>query len=152
MNKNKLSFVNYSIKYLDYSWIWLNDAEIKTLTNTSDFTKEDQSIFFNSLSERKDYFIKGISYNKKPIGACGLKNITEYDAEYWGYIGDKNYWGKGIGKYIINYLIGIAKEKSISSIYLHVIKSNIRAINLYLKSGFEIENTIDGIAKMRLKL
>lgn len=152
MVKNKIRFVDYSIEYLEHSWEWLNDSEIKKLTNTSDFSKEDQLSFFKSLPQKNDYLIKGIEFNYKPIGACGLKKITLVEAEYWGYIGEKEYWGKGIGKFIINYLIGIAKEKSLKSIYLHVIESNIRAIKLYVKIGFEVENTIDGLVKMRLIL
>ena len=150
--ENKLRFVDYSIKYLELSWDWLNDFEIKKLTNTPNFSKEDQLFFYNSLTQKKDYFIRGMEFDNKPIGVCGLKKITSEDAEYWGYIGVKEYWGKGIGKFIINYLIGIAKEKSLKSIYLHVIESNIRAIKLYVKIGFEVENTIDGLVKMRLIL
>lgn len=150
MIENNLRFVDYSIEYLEQSWEWLNDSEIKKLTNTPDFSKEDQLSFYNSLPQKNDYLIKGIELNNKPIGVCGLKKITLEDAEYWGYIGEKEYWGKGMGKCIINYLIDIAKEKSLKSIYLHVIESNIRAIKLYVKIGFEVENTIDGLVKMRL--
>jgi len=150
--ENKLLFVDYSTIYLENSWEWLNDFEIKNLTNTPNFSKEDQLSFYNLLPQKKDYYIRGIELDNKPIGVCGLKKITSEDAEYWGYIGVKEYWGKGIGKFIINYLIGIAKEKSLKSIYLHVIESNIRAIKLYVKIGFEVENTIDGLVKMRLIL
>ena len=150
MDIDKLLFVDYSIEYLNYSWLWLNDSEVKFLTNTSDFTIQDQLSFFNSISIKKNYYIKGIEFDKKPIGACGLKNITEYDAEYWGYIGEKNYWGKGIGRYIVTYLVDVAKEKSIKSIYLSVVESNIRAIKLYRKSGFQIEDKSDDLIKMRL--
>mgnify|MGYP001018314846 CR=1 FL=1 len=152
MMENKLLFVDYSTIYLENSWEWLNDFEIKNLTNTPNFSKEDQLSFYNLLPQKKDYYIRGIELDNKPIGVCGLKKITSEDAEYWGYIGVKEYWGKGIGKFIINYLIGIAKEKSLKSIYLHVIESNIRAIKLYVKIGFEVENTIDGLVKMRLIL
>lgn len=149
---NKLSFVDYSIIYLEHSWRWLNDSEIKQLTNTPDFSKEDQLRFFYSLPNRTDYFIKGLEINMLPIGACGLKKITSLDAEYWGYIGEKEYWEKGLGKQIMHYLIEVAKEKCLKSIYLHVVESNIRAIKLYVKIGFEVENTIDGLVKMRLIL
>lgn len=152
MMENKLLFVDYSTIYLENSWEWLNDFEIKNLTNTPNFSKEDQLSFYNLLPQKKDYYIRGIELDNKPIGVCGLKKITSEDAEYWGYIGVKEYWGKGIGKFIINYLIGIAKEKSLKSIYLHVVESNIRAIKLYVKIGFEVENTIDGLVKMRLIL
>lgn len=152
MNDSQLLIVEYSIQFIEPSWNWLNDPEIKKLTNTPNFSKEDQINFFHSLPERKNYYIKGIVYNEDPIGACGLKNITDTDAEYWGYIGEKEYWGKGLGKQIMNKMIEKAKELNLSSIYLKVISDNPRAISLYKKIGFEIENESDGVFFMRLLL
>lgn len=148
----EISFVPYSDLFLKKSWDWLNDSEIKKLTNTHDFTKEDQKRFFNSLKSRNDYLIKGIIFNKIPIGACGLKNITNSDAEYWGYIGEKEFWGKGFGKEILDFMINCGIKMNLSSIYLNVIKENKRAIKLYQNFGFETEELTDFGFKMRLKL
>lgn len=147
-----LSFVEYSLVFLDKSWDWLNDAETKHLTMTPDFTKESQLIFFHSLPSRKDYFIRGVLLNEEPIGACGLKKITNVDAEYWGYIGEKKYWGSGYGKTIMDFLIEVSKEKGLTSLYLHVLDSNERAKSLYEKKGFSIESKDGDILKMRLAL
>lgn len=152
MNPNQIKIVQYNIDFLDYSWNWLNDPEIKKLTNTPAFSKEDQLSFFQSLPERKDYYIRGIVYNGKPIGACGLKKITKTDAEYWGYIGEKEYWGKGFGKLILTAMIDKAKELGLSSVYLKVITDNPRAISLYNRLGFEIESENDIEISMRLHL
>jgi RimJ/RimL family protein N-acetyltransferase len=148
----EIEFTYYSYIFMEKSWEWLNDKEIKLLTLTPDFTKIQQIEFFNSLPNRKDYYIRGIIRNNKPIGACGLKKISEKDAEYWGYIGEKEYWGQGIGKEIMKYIINIAKEKQLNSIYLQVSKTNIRAIRLYTKSGFNIENANETIITMQLTL
>ena len=148
----KIEFVNYSLIFLDKSWNWLNDKEIKELTLTPDFTKEQQEYFFNSLHDRTNYFIKGITYNSVPIGACGLKNITEHDGEYWGYIGEKAFWGRGIGKEMVKYIIKIATEKFLDSIYLRVTQSNERAKNLYTKFGFSVEKINNNLILYRLKL
>ncbi len=134
--KDKIKFVNYNIDFLNHSWKWLQDSEIKKLTNTPSFTQQQQQEWFLSLKLKSDYFIRGIKYNKKMIGVVGLKNITKTLGEYWGYIGEKEYWGKGIGKEMISYIINIAKEKDLKIIYLKVNSSNKRAIRLYEKEGF----------------
>jgi RimJ/RimL family protein N-acetyltransferase len=147
-----IKFTEYNKDFLAQSWKWLNDDEVKALTMTPVFTKEQQELFFASLPERTNYFIKGILYNDSPIGACGLKNITEQDGEYWGYIGEKKYWGKGIGKEIMKYIINIAHEKQLKSIYLSVADNNIRAYKLYVKCGFTEEKRENGIITMKLYL
>lgn len=148
----KLEFVDYSLIFLEKSWDWLNDKEIKELTMTPDFTKEQQEQFFNSLPERTNYFIRGIAYDSIPIGACGMKNITEQDGEYWSYIGEKAFWGQGIGKEIVKYIINAAKEKSLENIYIKVGQSNDRSINLHMKFGFLVEKIYNNQVLLRLKL
>jgi RimJ/RimL family protein N-acetyltransferase len=133
-----LSFVEYNEIFLEKSWKWLNESEIKKLTLTPTFTKEQQVQFFNSLKERKDYFIKGILFNSEAIGACGLKNIDKQNqtAEFWAYIGEKQLWGKKLGVKILDEMFNQAKLLNLKSITLNVSAENIRAISLYEKIGF----------------
>lgn len=152
MKGNNINVVEYGSEYLTYSWKWLNDDEIKYLTQTPTFSKEQQLEFFNSLPSRTNYFIKGIEYNGIPVGACGLKHITNTDAEYWGYIGEKAFWGKGIGQFALTYMIKKAQQKNLKSIYLKVIKENIRALNLYKKMGFLLERQENNMLIMRFIL
>lgn len=133
----KIKFVEYNEIFLEKSWEWLNNKEIKYLTCTPDFTKEQQKKWFLSLKDKKDYFIKGVLYNDTPIGVVGLKNITNTNGEYWGYIGEKEYWNKGIGKDFINYISRYSYILNLKEIYLKVIKNNPRAIKLYQKMGFK---------------
>ncbi|MFZ2726473.1 MAG: GNAT family N-acetyltransferase [Methylococcaceae bacterium] len=137
-----LELVDYDIEFLKLSWKWLNDEEIKQLTMTPNFTKEQQVEFFNSLARRKDYLIYGISFNNNKIGACGLKNIDNEQAEYWGYIGEKEYWGQGIGKRILEIMIKKTLDMQLKYIFLKVKFDNTRAINLYKKTGFVIKEDI----------
>lgn len=137
------ALVDYNIIFLDKSWYWLNDPEIKALTMTPDFSKEDQASYFKSLPKKKDYWIKGITENTLPIGAMGLKHINSQNAEYWGYIGEKEYWGKGIGSFMIEQAINKARELSLNEIYLIVGKQNNKAKELYLKKGFRLAEAND---------
>ena len=147
-----VEFTDYSKTFLEKSWEWLNDKEIKELTMTPDFTKEQQKQFYDSLPQKTNYFIKGITCDNIPIGVCGLKNITENDCEYWCYIGEKEFWGKGIGREIVKYIIKVAKEKQLDSIWIKVAQSNERSKSLHLKLGFLVEKINDGIIIMRLML
>lgn len=132
------SLVDFSVVFLEKSWQWLNDPEIKKLTLTPDFTKTDQINFFNSLPQRTNYWVKGVLENEEPVAVVGLKNISNITAEYWGYIGEKSYWGKGLGSFMIDACIEKAEELALQKIYLNVSKENERAKRLYLKKGFQL--------------
>ena len=147
-----VEFADYSKEFLEKSWEWLNDPEIKHLTNTSCFSKEDQLKWFNSLPDRSDYKVFGVLESGKPIGVFGLKNITAHDAEYWGYIGEKDSWGKKIGELIVKRAIEIAKEKNIGLLYLKVIPNNERAIRLYEKMNFVCTGIENNLLIMQLCL
>jgi len=52
---------------------------------------------------------------------------------------DINQRGKGIGKFLMNNIIKIAKKDNCKSIVLDVSNDNNIAVNLYKKSGFDIK-------------
>ncbi|MCB0806729.1 MAG: GNAT family N-acetyltransferase [Bacteroidales bacterium] len=147
-----VEFVTFDQSYLEKSWEWLNDPEIKKLTNTPDFTKDQQLKWFKKLPELSDYLIRGIEIDHCKAGVCGLKNITETDAEYWGYIGVKSLWGKGYGKIILQRLLNTARELNLKSVWLQVEKENIRAMRLYERSRFKAEDTEGSLQIMRIIL
>ncbi|MEY8767059.1 GNAT family N-acetyltransferase [Francisella philomiragia] len=149
-----LELVDYDEQFLSISWKWLNDVEIKRLTMTPVFTEQDQTRFFKSIKKRKDYKIFGIVFNNSRIGACGLKNIRCYRAEYWGYIGEKEYWGRGLGKEMMMKILDVANKEGIKSIYLKVHKDNYRAISLYKKLSFveDVSQSTSDVIQMELEL
>ena len=146
---DKISFEPYDEKYLELSWKWLNDPETKQLTLTPDFDKESQQSWFKTLGSKKDYYLFGVLFGGNPIGVCGLKNIKDSEGEFWGYIGEKTYWGKGIGKIMIDYIIQFAHQLDLKSLYLKVWTNNLRAISLYEKNGFNLKKKIDDVCIMQ---
>ena len=48
----------------------------------------------------------------------------------------------GIGTALLNHLIGVARMKKLSKVWLQVSTDNDRAINVYKKAGFEIEGKL----------
>jgi RimJ/RimL family protein N-acetyltransferase len=118
INSKKMEFrriVNLDMREMDEvalekSWEWLNDPEIKRLTITPDFSKDEQKKWFESIKNRKDYWITVGWHNGEPIVIGGLKNIGEKDAEIFGYIGNKEYWGKGVAVDSTTYSAPIASH------------------------------------------
>lgn len=134
-----IEFVDYDRQFLNSSFRWLSDAEIKHLIASSDINREEQEKWFMNLFNRKDYYIRGIQYNGIPIGAVGIKKIFNDSGEYWGYIGEKEYWGKGIGKLMLMQMVKDARTIfSLKNLYLKVLHVNERAIGLYKSLGFTI--------------
>lgn len=151
----KISFIIYNKEVLEKSWQWLNDEEIRYLIQAPLISKEEQLAWFNQLENNPNYFIKGILYKQQIIGVVGLKKIdlANKTAEYFGYIGEKEYWGKGLGKEMIDYIKDYAKkELNLDSIYLKVISDNTRAIRAYEKSGFQAITTENNIIIMSFNL
>lgn len=140
-----LQIVDYTRDFLEKSWVWLNDPEIKRITNTPDFSKEEQERWFEKLNQEKRYKIWGISYDGINIGAFGIKNIENGIGEYWGYIGEKEYWGKGIGRLVVREAITYARRFGLHRLYLRVMKINNRAIRLYQRMNFVVTKE-DGIS------
>lgn len=132
--------IPFSKEALDKSFLWLTDPEIKYLTNSPALTREGQLSWFKTLASKENYIAEVVCADNEMIGVVGLKNMdrVESRAEYFGYIGDKNYWGKGIGNWIVDRGLALTENNGIAIVYLRVIVENYKAINLYFKKGFKI--------------
>lgn len=137
---HEISLQTYDTTCLDKSWAWLNDPEIRALTMTPVFTREDQLRFFERLPYQTGYKIWSVVLdNAELIGAAGLKNYRGNLAEYWGYIGEKQYWYKGLGQNLIRAVEHKAQELGFIDLDLNVSTFNVSAIALYKKSGYVID-------------
>lgn len=139
----KIEIRDFTRDVLEKSWEWLSDPQIKEQTNTPDIDMEQSEKWFESLKNRKDYFIKSIWHNNKPIAVMGLKHINGKDAETMGYIGEKEYWGKTIGIQGMEYLIESARSLELESIYSIIRKSNLSSYKLNRRLGFVKEGDKD---------
>ncbi len=151
--KQIITLAPYDKTFLDLSWDWLTDPEIKELTMTPDFSQKDQAQFFAGLEHLDDYHIWGLLLNgAKKIGACGLKNHHENRAEYWGYIGEKELWGKGLGTQVLSLVHAQARKLGLQTLYLNVAKNNSRAISLYRKFGYGLKSEQDASCIMEVSI
>lgn len=150
----EVDFVEYDQRFLQASSIWLRDPDVKRLTLTPDFTDAQQERWFDSLRNKQNYRIWGIIAGDTPIGATGLKNIDHErsEGEYWGYLGEKAYWGCGIGRQMVQHVCDYAASLRLMRVYLRVAPENVRAISLYLKAGFDMVSDSDGVLLMQKAL
>lgn len=69
-----------------------------------------------------------------------MTDIENGSAEYYIFIGDKRYWGKGVAKQssmlILEYAFNVL---GLDSVKLQVRKENTSAFMLYQRLGFEVE-------------
>jgi RimJ/RimL family protein N-acetyltransferase len=122
------------------SYLWRNDEEIWKYTGS----RPDLEITYDI---ERDWIVKAISEKISKrfaiivdgvyVGNIQLTNLTKQDAQYHIFIGDKDYWGKGIAFLGTQQLIEYAKnELKLNSIYLFVSPNHEKAIKLYERSGF----------------
>lgn len=140
----EVSFGLFGREALELSFDWLSDPEIRRLTDTPVIDKATQEQWFSTLPWRTDYKVWAVIYKGKPVGAVGLKRIEAAKAEYFGYIGIKSCWGKGIGSAMLDFAEKQAGLLGLRRLELRVIDDNQRARALYLRRGFVIYNAADG--------
>lgn len=136
MNES-VSLCEFSKVFLEKSYCWLNDPEIQSLTDTKPVIKSEQIKWYNCLKNKKDYKVYGVLFNQIPIGVCGIKNIVGNVGEYFGYIGEKQYWG-GTGVKMMILIEEKAKSLGIKKLTLKVLTNNERAIALYEKVSYKV--------------
>lgn len=130
-----ISLATFDEVFLEKSFKWLNDPEILLLIDGVPVTKENQWEWFNNLPQREDYRIWGLICNDTPIGVMGLRHITKLEAEFFCYVGEKDYWG-GCGRPIILLAEAEAKAMGLKELWLRVLRDNQRAKKVYENIGF----------------
>lgn len=146
----ELRLVRYDTDFLEKSTIWLTEPETKRLTMTPDINEAEQRKWFNTLNERKDYYIRGILADGVPIGAAGIKHIDmgKKAGETWLYIGEKAYRGKGVGTWTILQLLEASKKMGMTSLIAQVATYNAGSLMLHQKCGYERISEKDGKVTM----
>lgn len=129
---------------------WINDEEVikYSLSYFSRIkTIEEIDKWFIEMLNEKNSLNLGI-YLKNScelIGYAGISKISETNksGEYFIFIGDKNYWGKGIGSDVTNKVIEIGfKNLDLNRIMLTVSEQNIGGLKAYKRAGFTIEGRL----------
>ena len=126
---------------------WLQDPEVMSGIATKDYTLAKLNEYVsNRLNDYNVHFF-AIICNVSNIHIGNIKlDFYDNDAntiELGLLIGNKNYWGKGIGKQVCKLILEYAfNVLNIRKIYLAVYENNPGAKRLYEKLGFKIEGCL----------
>jgi RimJ/RimL family protein N-acetyltransferase len=145
-----IRLVPFTRLFLDRSWDWLHDHEIKRLTLAPDFTRDQQIAFFEALPDRVDYKIWGVTAEDEPIGAAGIKSIAATTGEFWCYIGERNWWGRGVGARILELCEREATALGLDTLTMIADRQNERSIKAFEKTGFGWTENDAGPGKVQL--
>ncbi|KQT17873.1 hypothetical protein ASG31_03805 [Chryseobacterium sp. Leaf404] len=145
------------VKDAAVSYKWRNDADIWKYTGSKPTLEITEIIerewLINTLPDKtKSRF--AIIVDGNYVGNVQLTDIvSEQSAEYHIFLGEKNFWGKGVAAEATYQILTYAKESlRLSEVYLNVKSENTAAIKSYKKSGFKIIDDDSESLKMVCKL
>ena len=131
----------------------VNEKYVKWMNDKIVFKYSDQSKKRHSLKDIKKYvkdrlhsneIIFGIFYQKIHIGNIKLGPIDYLNkvSEISYFIGEKNYWGMGIGTIAIKNLIKIAKKKGLKKLIAGCVIKNTASQKVLKKNKFILEGKL----------
>lgn len=123
---------------------WRNDPEVFKYTGNTyknEITLDTELNWIRKVITNENEYRCAILADNVYVGNIYLTDITEVSAHYHIFIGNKDYWGKGVAKeaskLILQHAFQILKLKNV---FLRVKKQNAAAYHLYCKLGFVAEN------------
>lgn len=126
---------------------WLHDVEVMSGIATSGYTLDNLKDYVEERINKSSVAFFAICSNGTNEHIGNVK-IDFHDAkanvsELGLLIGNKNYWGKGIGFEACQLAIDYGFNKmQLRKIYLAVYENNLNAKKLYEKLGFKLEGTL----------
>ncbi|SHG97375.1 Protein N-acetyltransferase, RimJ/RimL family [Chryseobacterium oranimense] len=138
------------------SYQWRNDPEVWKYTGSRpdiEITKEIESEWIVKVLQDEKSKRFAILCDNEYIGNVHLNNIENNAAEFHIFIGNKDFWGKGISQLATYQILYYAKEVlKLSEIYLYVKPENIAAVESYKRNNFVVIEENPGNVKMLLRL
>ncbi len=127
---------------------WLNDQEVNTGNSHAIFPTSFESMkaYYNSIIGSTDKIILAIIAKDKDvhIGNISLQNINWIyrSAEFAILLGDKSYWGKGVGYEAVRLIINHGfKQLNLNRIYCGTFDNNIGMQKIAEKLGMQQEGS-----------
>jgi len=125
---------------------WRNDNDVFKYTGNiydHEITIESELEWIKRVIAKEDDYRCAIHADDVYIGNIYLTDISENSATYHIFIGNKDYWGKGVARKASELILHYAfKILGLETINLEVHKDNKAALSLYHKLGFQ-ENASD---------
>lgn len=136
-----------SVKWRNIAKIWQYTAYKLTRT----ITIEDELNWIQKVISDPHGKRFAILADDVYVGNIYLTNIKDGIGEYSIFIGDKNYWGKGIARKASEQVIAFGRDKlKLKAIVLGVREDNIAAMHLYESLGFKRTGKDEKFTLMKL--
>lgn len=126
---------------------WYNDPDVNKTLIIEELLELDKSLkWFDKAKDddsRRDFVIETL--DGEPIGITGLLGINckHGTAECTCVIGEKKFWGKGLGSIVHSLLLQFAfEELGLNKVWGTVYTNNVAIIRIVEKLGFKIEGTL----------
>lgn len=136
---------DYTMRYLG----WVNDQTVTRYLSRGTYpvTEEDLAEEFETMrkSPTDVEFCIVAGRNKTPVGLVGVHGIQWIyrSAEFRILIGDRRYWGRGIGTEAAGLMCAYGFETlNLNKVWLGVSAGNKGAVRSYGKAGFVTEGTL----------
>ncbi len=103
---------------------------------------ESVNEFVSKLIQDNEIQFMALNSDGKVVGWCDILRIHFPGFEHCGRLGMgiiKEFRGQGIGKMVLEKVIAEARKRGLIKIELEVFASNLPAVNLYKKFGFQFE-------------
>jgi diamine N-acetyltransferase len=127
---------------------WVNNPEILSLVDrVLPVTAEEHNRWYEAIIDEPTTVIFALDTLPEGqfIGCVWLHEIDyrHRHGEVRIVIGDKQYWGKGIGQEALSVLIQFAfKQLNLHKLYAYVLTANTRALKAFETAGFVREGTL----------
>lgn len=124
------------------SWIFDGEVIRYSMTKFHRIKTETQALdwYQSTLFDTKTFQVALIDpSSKKFIGYAGIASLNEIDGngEYFIFIGDKSFWGKGIATTVTKEIVRIGfQQLKLHRIFLTASSKNPSALRAYEKAGF----------------
>ena len=129
-----------------YQWIRDEEAIIYSLSCFQKMKTDEQieEWFASSISDKQNsnhaIFVDDVFVGY--AGICGISKSNN-SGEYFIFIGDKEYWGKGVGTEVTKLIVKKAfKELGLNRIMLTVSVPNKAGVKAYERAGFILEGRL----------
>lgn len=129
---------------------WISDPEViaYSLTAFQSLTTVEQVaewLAHTLLDQRSLTLGIYLAETKELIGYAGIVNISRINqsGEYFILLGEKRYWGQGIGTSVTRQVVTRAfQELGLHRVMLTVSVPNQGGVKAYLKAGFQLEGRL----------
>lgn len=126
-------------KYVD----WFQDPEVIRYSDNQyrRFSLQGQIDYVETMKGSSDRFLYGIFDEDKHIGnvVLGPINLHHQRADVNYVVGDRDYWGKGVGTYAVTSAIRLAKDFGLRKVCAGCAKENIGSRKVLERNGFQLE-------------